>query len=689
VEATVTASPSPEVLSKYPVLMSTPQSDFDLVVVGATPGGIACAIRGAREGLRVLLTHYHAHIGGLWSNGLGAIDTQYAGHRAPLYSEFCDRLLSFYRERYGRDSPQYRAVITKTHSRYSSTGPQTASETHGVQDSPRDLPVRYYGKFNFEPHVAENVLRDWVAGEQNLTLLLDCVPVSVEQADRLVRAVQFEIGPDGSPRRVTGRVFADCTYEGDLYALAGAPYHVGRESRAEFGEPHAGRIFTALHFASKDEVGYPRDAVEGRLNLEPYEAISQQIYAGSTGEGDRKVQAYTYRLCLSNDPSNRVMPEKPPGYDRGIFLRMRNRWSLGSAIPNKKLKWNTSNLPGENWEYPEANWMKRREILRRHRDHALGFLWFLQHDEAVPESLRARACEFGLAKDEFTDNGHVPWEIYVREARRLRGRYVFKEMDATIAPGLRRAPIHRDSIAITEWGMDSHSVSMEMVAGSRREGKFLLTELTRPGQVPWRCLLPPDHDNLLVPVCLSATHVGWGTIRLEPTWMHLGESAAVAAALAIREGFPPAAVSVSSLQRRLVESGVMISFFNEFDMATAAPWVPAVQFLGAKWFFAGYDARPLDPLDARTAAIWAGIAADLLTGKHKHLEEVRWAETYPEPGSSGPIGQEDFRRLIAAALRERKLSEDRLDATWRECVPPDGAWTRGAACLFFYRLMGR
>ncbi len=661
--------------------------DFDLVVVGGTPGGIACAVRGAREGLRVLLTNHNHHLGGTWANGLGAVDTQYAGRRAPVYSEFCDRMLAWYRERYGRESEPYRAVLTKHFSVYTTSGPTAAQPTSGMRAAPAVLPDRYYGKFNFEPHVAEQIINEMVAAESRITVWLRCIPVVIEQGNRRVEALTFRCSDGTVDRRVTARVFADCTYEGDLLALAGAPYRVGRESRSAFGEQHAGRIFTTLHFATKEEVGYPRDAVEGRLNLEPYEAISQQIHAGSTGEGDRKVQAYTFRLCLSADPANRVMPERPASYDREIYLRMRNRWSLGSSIPNGKLKWNTSNLPGGNWEYPEADGAKRREILQRHREHALGFLWFLQHDEAVPEALRSRACTYGLAKDEFVDNGHVPWEMYVREARRLSGRYVFKEMDATLAPGLQRAPIHRDSIAITEWGMDSHSVSMEMVAGSRREGKILLTELTRPGQVPWRCLLPPDHDNLLVPVCLSATHVGWGTIRLEPTWMHLGESAAFASALAVRNNVAPAQLKPAQLQRRLVESGVMISFFNEFDMATSEPWVPAVQFLGAKWFFGSYDARPLDPLDQLTAQIWAGIAADILTGKHQHLEEARWAEIYPAPGTQPPVSSEAFRASLEAELAQRSLPAGRLGALWAELAPADGQWRRGTACQLFYRLL--
>jgi hypothetical protein len=667
--------------------MSLPSSTFDLVVVGATPGGIACAVRAARAGLRVLLTQHNHHIGGLWSNGLGATDTQFAGVRAPLYSEFCDRILAYYRDKYGAGSVQYRHVITKSHARYGNDGPRSTADTHGTHEAPKSLPTRYYGRFNFEPHVAEQILNEMVSAEPSLTLWLNCVPVQCEQTGSLVQSMLMHFSDGRSHHNVSAKVFADCTYEGDFLALVGAPFRVGRESRSEFCEPHAGRIFTTLHFATQDEVGYPRDAVEGRLNLEPYEAISQQIHAGSTGEGDSKVQAYTFRLCLSNDPKNRIMPEKPANYDREIYLRMRNRWSLGSSLPNNKLKWNTSNLPGGNWEYPGADWQKRREILLRHRDHALGFLWFLQNDDAVPEVLRLRAKQYGLAKDEFIDNAGVPWEMYVREARRLTGRYVFREQDATLAPGLERAPIHRDSIAITEWGMDSHSVSMDMVAGSRREGKILLTELTRPGQIPWRCLLPPHHDNVLVPVCLSATHVGWGTIRLEPTWMHIAESAALAAVLSIGEDVAPAKLKVSQLQRYLVEQGVMISFFNEFDMKTSEPWVPAVQFFGAKWFFASYDARPLEPLDSKTATIWAGIVADMLTGKHRHLDEARWAERYPKAGVVEPVRSTTFRDVIESELRQRSLPSERLTQLWPEYAPSNGEWRRGDACLLLYQLI--
>ena len=233
----------------------------------------------------------------------------------------------------------------------------------------------------------------------------------------------------------------------------------------------------------------------------------------------------------------------------------------------------------------------------------------------MPQAVRADALRWGLARDEFVDNDNFPTHLYVREARRIRGRYTFTEHDGTLARGLGRAPIHADSVAIAEWPMDSHEVTQERQYGSLNDGKFLLSEATRPSQVPYRCLLPEDLDNLLVPVCLSATHVGWGTLRLEPVWMHLGEVAAYAAVLALRAGTTPGTLPAQRLQRHLVERQVMITFYNDLDMATPEPWVPAVQYLGARGYFPTYDARPHAPLDGDTAARWSQLSGlDLRPG---------------------------------------------------------------------------
>jgi hypothetical protein len=575
---------------------------YDLVVVGATPGGIATAVRAAREGLRVLLVARGRHLGGMLAGGLNVEDTLYLGNRAPLYTEFREGVKAHYRDTYGEDSPQYTTCVA--------------------------------GRLTFEPRVAEAVLTHMVEAEPNVEIWRGYVPVSVERAGRVVGAVtlapfdgrRMDERPEAQ-RRVVARAFCDSTYEGDLAALAGVPYRAGRESRAEFGELHAGKIFTD-HIAGH----FPIEAHEGRLNLLTFGYVGGAIYAGSTGEGDRAVQSFNYRVCLTNDPADRLLPERPSSYRRwdfeGVLADPRAsvktpyplksqlvladgtklRFGSRGSTPNQKMSWNNPSLPEGGHGWAEGSWAERHAIERRHWDHAMGLLWFLQNDPELPDAVHASAREWGLAKDEFADNDHVPYELYVREARRIVGRYTFSEHDGTLAPGLDRAPIHPDSIAITEWPMDSHECRLERRYGSLYDGKILLSEETRPGQVPYRCVLPQDLDNLLVPVAMSCTHVGWGTLRLEPTWMHAGESAGHAVALAQELGVAPAAVPVEHLQRRLVEHGVMLGFFNEFDMSTDEPWVPAVQYLSTKGFFTSYDARPAEPLDEATAAAWSRLA---------------------------------------------------------------------------------
>ena len=377
-----------------------------------------------------------------------------------------------------------------------------------------------------------------------------------------------------------------------------------------------------------------------------------RAYGAITGAGDDAIQAYNVRLCLTNDPDNRRLPEQPEWYDRALFHQLRDRWSVPGDVPPRKVSWNSANLPEGGWGYPLGSGAERERIARRHRDWALGLLPFLQTDGAVPEDLRRRARQWGLAKDEFADNHHVPYEIYVREARRLVGRYLFTEHDATLAPGLDRAPIHHDSIGATEWALDSHECHWDTIGGSSREGKILMTELTRPGQVPYRCLLPQEIDNLLVPGCCSASHVGWGTIRVEPTMVPIGEAAGRAAAQASAAGVPAAAVDVSGLQRALVESGAMITFLNDANPGDGE-WVPVLQILGVYGFLPSYDAHPKEQLDQAEAALWAdGVA------------EVRGGRIVPDELARRILGCAAAGRGITGAewndlLRARGVPEDR------------------------------
>ena len=662
-------------------------AESDLVVIGSSPCGIACAVRAAREGLSVLLVSEGRHVGGMLSSGIGVMDTQYDGRRAPLYDEICDRIKGYYRERYGEDSPQYRTCLP---------GDRTSSGN----------------RLTFEPHVAEAVLEQLLAEQPAIEVLRGWVVDGVERDIDHVVAVHLRREVDGQRQRLAAHLFVDATYTADLAAQAGVPYRVGREDRAEFGEPHAGRIFSRR--VNRDGVAtYPRAAVEGALNLRPFQSINAQIFAGSTGEGDHKVQSYHLRLCMSRDPANQHQPRRPARYDRDYFLRrFRGRWPRirGNPIPNDKANWWT-NYIGEGWAYPDADRAQRRAIVDRYRDYHLGLIWFLQNDPEVPAEVRADARRWGLAADEFVDNDHVPYELYVREARRIRGRAVFTEHDGSLARGIERTPIHADAVAVTEWFMDSHEVSEETAPGSDGEGLILLSEVTRPGQVPFRCLLDRTLVNLLVPLCVSATHVGWGTIRLESVFMQLGEAAGFACALARETDTAPGHLDPELLLRRLVAAPMMVSFFNDFDMATAAPWVAAVQYLGTRGFFADYDARPDEPLSAAVAAVWARACAELLAGPPRGADADRAALTTARAvhrataaervsghGAGGgergaaPIDRARFVALLTTAARscDAEVSAGEPATATRDAGAEDAVpLTRGEACLMVVAALNR
>ena len=224
--------------------------------------------------------------------------------------------------------------------------------------------------------------------------------------------------------------------------------------------------------------------------------------------------------------------------------------------------------------------------------------------------------KWGLPRDEFADTSHFPWEMYVREARRIVGRYVFTEQDASLASSFGRTPIHKDSIAVADWPMDSHECRLERQPGSLYDGKILLSEKTRPSQIPYRTLLPKEVENLIVPVCISATHVAYGTIRVEPVWMQLGEVAGFAAAIAKEQNVSPGQITADSLQHRLAEQGFALTFFNDVEIGNGSRRSVAMQYLGTKGFFPNYDARPDDQLTNGTAELWASGYFSLLREDH-------------------------------------------------------------------------
>lgn len=547
----------------------------DLVVIGGTPGGIACAVRAAREGLSVVLVNWHAHLGGIMSSGLGVWDTQWEGKRAPIYNEMRAAFFAFYRAKYGEDSPQYRDAL-----------PGKTGHTNG----------------RYEPHVAGRLFTELVEKETNITVLRGYIPVHVERDGAMLKSVTLQLMQGGGEKVLRAKIFADCTYEGDLAALAKVPYRVGRESREEFGEPHAGVIFMKPVSLAPDAESAALTERHDALNLRRFSGW-QIMLPQSTGAADGAVQACNYRTPLVTDPANRVPIQKPANYDP-YYLKTLEVYSGVPFIPNGKFGWNRPQLIGLQTPYVEADWPERQRIMDAHWEMTMGLLYFHQHDPTVPEKIRAAWLEHGLAKDEFADNGHRPYEMYIREARRITGRAIYTQHDAMLAPGLGRAPIHSDSIAFTEWYMDSHSCTTARVPGSMEEGKAMLHQETFPGQIPYRCLLPQGVDNLLVPVCISATHVAWGTVRLEPVFMQLGESAGHAAALAVQSKTAPASLNPDILIRKLASSHFMLSFFNDVDVSSDDPRAAAAQYFGTKGFFADYNARLDAPLTQEASRLW-------------------------------------------------------------------------------------
>jgi hypothetical protein len=628
---------------------------YDLVVIGGTPGGIACAVRAAREGITVLLVHHNCHLGGMMANGLGQWDALYGGHRAPLFTELLRNIEGYYRACYGEDSRDYQVA-------------------RFLQD--------HYPLGWTEPHVAEREFNRLVAGEERITLLLGYYPSAADRDDALVCSVTLRKMNGSSKVRVTGKTFVDATYEGDLLALAKVPYRIGREARDEYNEPHAGKVFTNIARGPA-----PRAAVEGRLNLRPYSSKQGSIDPSSPFTADGAVQAYNYRFCLTRDPVNRILlTEPPPNYRREEYVNYNRKYLAASTGPNLKSHMNSPILPGENHAYPEADWATRKKILTRHLEFALGLMYFLQNDESVSAARRAAFRQWGLPRDEFRDNDHVPYEMYVREARRIVGRHVYTEHDNSLAPGLDRTPIHPDSVAITDWYMDSHACTTDSRPGFKYDGKLILTEQSRPGQIPYRSLLPRGVDNLLVPVCLSATHVAWGAVRLEPVWMQTGEAAGFAAALSERYNTTPAQLDPDVLLRALVERRMMVSFFNDVDVASDNAWVPAVQYFGTKGFFDSYNARAEQPLIAPIARQWADTFGELLSGQLDAQDRAMSLHLVSHLEGRGISGAE-FTAMLAGRLKKTERNAAAAKAVLAQLgISPDQPVSCGDACRIMYDL---
>ena len=533
----------------------------EVVIVGGTPAGVMAGVAAARSGRTVLIIERTAHLGGLPANGLGATDIKTRGATGGLFTEFVGRVRRYYVEHYGEDSAQV-----------------------------KDCDDGYH----FEPSVASKVIYALIAEYPGIKVLherqFDSYPENVRLADRAIVSIRILNRRNQSIEHVDGRVFIDATYEGDLAAAAGAPYRLGREDAREHNEPMAGQL---------------------------YKGWGGEVAEGSSGRGDNAVQAYNYRLPLTKMPEKRVPIERPEKYDRDEYaslvedLRL-NRHTGRADVVRREIDWDgigrvvnivtlpngksdannqhasflSTDLPEENWPWPTSSWEWRDRFAKRLRDYTLGLLWFCQNDPALPADFRARCAEWGLARDEFEDNGHFPRQLYVREGRRIMGDYLFTAHDALPHGSGSRPPIHQTSMTASHYALDSHAVRKRETGRAHLDGFF--SKGSRPYTVPYGVITPREVEALLVPVAASATHVGLSTLRMEPCWMALGEAAGTAASVAIENGTTVRNVAIEQVQGDLLRHGAVLIYFS--DVQPGHPQYEALQMLGLRGLFPNYEA---------------------------------------------------------------------------------------------------
>jgi hypothetical protein len=494
----------------------------------------------------VIVVSPDKHLGGLSSGGLGFTDTGRKEVIGGLAREFYHRVWQHYQK------PE--AWRWQDHSEYGNRGQGTAA----IDGEERTMWI-------FEPHVAELIFEDFIAGH-NIRVYRDewlDRESGVEKEGRRIKSIKTLSG-----NRYDGRMFIDATYEGDLMAASGVSYHVGRESSATYDEEWNGVQIGVLHHkhwfaADIDPYVVPGDPASGLLFGVSGEPPAQK------GDSDRRVQAYCFRMCLSRHSENRVPFPRPDGYDPATYELLGRVFDSGwdelfekfDAIPNLKTDTNnhgpfsTDNI-GMNYDYPEATYERRKEIVRQHENYQKGLMYYLSHDERVPPEFRSEMANWGLAKDEFADNGNWPHQLYVREARRMAGAYVMTQHDVE---STREVP---EPVGMGSYTIDSHNVQRYLKPDGyvQNEGDIGVG-LEQPYLISYRSLIPgkEECENLLVPVCVSSSHIAFGSIRMEPVFMILGQSAATAAVLALNNGSTVQNVDYAELRQHLLDAGQVLS----------------------------------------------------------------------------------------------------------------------------------
>jgi len=511
----------------------------DLIIYGGTSAAVTAAIEAVQSGKTVLVVSPDTHLGGLSSGGLGFTDTGNKSTIGGLSREFYHRVWLHY-----NDSSAWK---WQKHGEFGNKGQGTVA----MDGENRTMWI-------FEPHVAEKVFEDFIT-ENKITVLrdewLDRTKGLVKENGRIISFKTL------SGKTFSGKMFIDATYEGDLMAAAGISYKVGREACSEYNETLNGvqaGVFQHGHYF-KDKID-PYNA-QGKPQSGLLQGISSEKIAENCS-GDNKIQAYCFRLCMSNNPDNRIPFPKPGNYDPAKYELLARIFDAGwrewfgkfDMIPNRKTDTNnhgpfSSDFIGVNYDYPEASYERRKEIIREHEDYQKGLLYFVSNDSRVPKEIHDKMQDWGLAKDEFTDNGNWSRQLYIREARRMVGVYVTSENDVLAK---REVP---QPVGMGSYAMDSHNVQRYVTSEGfvQNEGDIGVSPQA-PYSISYGSIIPKKEEctNLLVPVCVSSSHIAYGSIRMEPVFMILGQSAAAAACIAIDKKQSVQDILYEMLQQKLI-----------------------------------------------------------------------------------------------------------------------------------------
>ena len=508
-------------------------ANYDVITYGGTPAGIAASIHAARDGARTLLIEPTKHVGGLSTSGINTAESEHM--LAWTIGGFADE---FYR-RMGRYYEQNKERLTYPH-------------------KDKRLDTLYF----FESSVAEKTYLEMLK-EAGVEVRYGASVDTVRKDGLKIVAITLTDGTE-----LSAKAFVDASYEGDLMARAGVRYAVGREARAEFGEEAAGIRF--------DKTPRKARTVDAQGNLLP--GISAWAKDLKEGEAHRAPMNYNFRLTVAKDPQLQVPIPSPKNYDASRYALLAG-WLRDQAAQKKPVKladlidlyerrngkFELNNKQsaiislghfGGQFDWPDAGYAQRAQIYEDHLNYTLGLLYFLANDPAVPANVRSEMKSLGLHKYEFTDNGHLPYQLYVREARRMRGAYVMRQQDVQTE---RRKP---DSIGMSSHFIDCHHVQRVAVSPDAFVNEGRIWRMGYANQIPYRAITPKAEEcaNLLVPGAASYTHVAFCTLRLESTWMIVGHAAGLAAAEIARKGIPAQTVDVPALQKKLQAQGQVVDF---------------------------------------------------------------------------------------------------------------------------------